>query len=45
MHAESDSEESLKSLDYLSEGDDEVIQHRKRMCEFKSRADEAERGF
>ncbi|PWA87861.1 rac-like GTP-binding protein 5 [Artemisia annua] len=33
---DSDSEESLKSFDYPSEGDDELIQLRKRMSEFKS---------
>ncbi|GKE95327.1 hypothetical protein Tco_1580182, partial [Tanacetum coccineum] len=39
---ESDSEESLKSYDYLSDGEDEVIQLRKRMYEFKSGGAEAE---
>ncbi|GJY52967.1 pentatricopeptide repeat-containing protein [Tanacetum coccineum] len=39
---ESDSEESLKPYDYLSDGEDEVIQLRKRMYEFKSGGEEAE---
>ncbi|GKG00304.1 hypothetical protein Tco_0301994, partial [Tanacetum coccineum] len=39
---ESDSEESLKSYDYLSDGEDEVIQLRKRMYEFKSGGEEAQ---
>nr|GEU49324.1 pentatricopeptide repeat-containing protein [Tanacetum cinerariifolium] len=39
---ESDSEVSLKSYDYLSDGEDEVIQLRKRMYEFKSGGAEAQ---
>ena len=43
MYDESDdSEESLKSFDYLSEGDDELIQLRKRMSDFKSGGVEAQ---
>ncbi|GJY33535.1 hypothetical protein Tco_0418004 [Tanacetum coccineum] len=40
--AESDSAKSLKSFDYLSEGENEVIQLRKSMYEFKSGGAEVE---
>ncbi|GJT14064.1 hypothetical protein Tco_0861106 [Tanacetum coccineum] len=43
MSDKSDSEQSLKSFYYLSEGEYEVIQLRKRMPELKIGGDEAER--
>ncbi|GJU06343.1 hypothetical protein Tco_1122773 [Tanacetum coccineum] len=42
MSGDSESEESLKSFDYLSEGEAEVIELRKRMTQFRSGGAEGE---
>ncbi|GKC85225.1 hypothetical protein Tco_1140942 [Tanacetum coccineum] len=42
MYSESDSDESDKSFDYLSNGEDKVTELRKRKFEFKNTTDEAD---